>query len=262
MIERDPAATRVLLIDDSPISVEVTSHVLRRAGYDVRAATTAKEFEQLLAEWWPQVTIIDVEMPDIDGATLCRLLKQRIAVQVILFSDHSDAELAALAASAGADAYLSKARGFERLPDVVAQLAGAAQADATPAAERKRVLLFDDSELSLQVEESLLTRAGFDVALASKLDEFRMKLAVWAPHVVLVDVQMPEIDGAALCRELKSRGGSQGTAVVLFSSLPETELAVLANRAGADGHLSKQSDYRDLSVRVQDVCDSILWSAS
>jgi DNA-binding response OmpR family regulator len=123
----------------------------------------------------------------------------------------------------------------------------------------RKVLLLDDSLLCLQLESSVLAQAGFDVRTASSLHEFEHALENFTPEIILTDVRMPEMDGAALCRRLKSRLRTGHVPVILFSSLPDQALAKLAETCGADGYLSKTRGLYQLVQRIEDFCESILW---
>lgn len=255
-------AAKVLLIDDSPLSLEVTRGILTGEGFDVRTASNRAEFDDILVDWWPDIAVIDVQMPDVNGADLCRFLKARIDVRVVLFSGLPSPALAALAAECGADAYLSKVSGFGMLSERVLDVCRAVQVERTVLggnATSYRVLLFDDSELSLHFESALLGLEGFDVRCAQTLAEVEKHLSDWRPHLMLTDLRMPEIDGGELCRRLKRNPVTAQTLVVLFSSVSEEQLAPLARACGADDYLSKQDGYRQLGGRLRQICDSVIW---
>jgi CheY-like chemotaxis protein len=116
---------RVLLIDDSEISLHFAAQALIRAGYDVSTSTEVQEFKATLGDWRPDVILTDVSMPGMSGVELCRLLKssyETAHVPVLLFSALSTEELEKLARECDADGYLSKVSGLERLPEELALL--------------------------------------------------------------------------------------------------------------------------------------------
>jgi DNA-binding response OmpR family regulator len=123
----------------------------------------------------------------------------------------------------------------------------------------RKVLIVDDSDVLLYFEERVLVRAGFDVRTANSLDSFDEVLRSWWPDIVLTDVQMPDIRGDELCKVLKARMPTSQTPVVLFSSLPDAELAVLAQGCGADGFLSKHNGLERLVEELETLWASILW---
>ncbi len=109
---------RVLLMDDSQIQLDCGRVALQRAGYDVRIANTLAEFDQAVSDWAPDIVLTDVHMPEIMGNALCAVLKQRLQTErtpVVLFSSLDDEALAKLAKDCGADGFLSKEHGFDRL---------------------------------------------------------------------------------------------------------------------------------------------------
>jgi CheY-like chemotaxis protein len=125
--------------------------------------------------------------------------------------------------------------------------------------DRPRVLLMDDSELAIEVTRAALERDGFDVKSARSLAQFNMILETWAPTIVLTDVNMPGVSGGDLCRWIKRRVDTQTVPVVLFSELPDSQLAEVAKRAGADGFLSKANGVSLLSQKLVALCEELVW---
>jgi DNA-binding response OmpR family regulator len=117
-----------------------------------------------------------------------------------------------------------------------------------------RVLLIDDSSVSLLVCETLLVAEGFDIRAATTFDQFHQLLREWPPDIVLTDVQMPGMSGPELCRKLKAAPETAHLPVVLYSTLPEEELTILALQCGADGCVCKAHRHDDLAVRLRAIC--------
>ena len=120
---------------------------------------------------------------------------------------------------------------------------------------RHKVLLIDDSEVSLHFTAGVLSRAGFEVRSSTDVYELGSVLGGWRPDVILTDVDMPGVTGVELCRMLKSSYETAHVPVVLFSALPATELEVLARECEADGFLSKANGLeqvpRELTVLIE-----------
>jgi CheY-like chemotaxis protein len=122
----------------------------------------------------------------------------------------------------------------------------------------RKILLVDDSELTLLLEAETLTASGYEVRTAASVVEVDQILAAWAPDIILTDVKMPDMDGGDLCRFIK-RQVTRLVPIILFSNLRDDELAVLAGRCGADGYLSKSHGLDSLAQQVEELCDSIVW---
>ncbi|HET9625311.1 MAG TPA: response regulator [Kofleriaceae bacterium] len=119
------AQHKVLLIDDSEISLHFVAGVLSRAGYDVRTADEVDKLESVLGDWRPDVILTDVNMPNITGVELCRMLKanyETAHVPVVLFSAMPNSELEGMARDCEADGFLSKSNGLDKLPKELALL--------------------------------------------------------------------------------------------------------------------------------------------
>ena len=125
--------------------------------------------------------------------------------------------------------------------------------------EKRRILIIDDSEITLQMEKSVLEARGYDVRATSTLMEFERVLAEFRPDLILTDIHMPEATGADICRTLKNEYKTQDIPIVLFSSLDDVELGALAEQVGADGFLSKAHGLDALGEKVDELVESILW---
>ena len=110
---------RLLVIDDSEIVLAYEASLLSSAGFDVRAVTSLRSFQQVLVDWRPHVIVTDLVMPEMSGADLCRWLRAQVQtsrIPIVLCSSAPDRELEEVAREVGADGYISKQSGLETLP--------------------------------------------------------------------------------------------------------------------------------------------------
>jgi CheY-like chemotaxis protein len=126
-------------------------------------------------------------------------------------------------------------------------------------AEKKRILLLDDSTITLEMEKAVLEDRGYRVAIASNLIEFQAQLDRFQPEIILTDLMMPDISGKDIVRVLKQDFHTEKIPIILFSSKPDDELEEIAEQAGADGFLSKSHGIDRLGDMVDEMVDSILW---
>jgi len=125
--------------------------------------------------------------------------------------------------------------------------------------QRLKILLLDDSEISLEMGAHILEARGYRVAKARNLLEFEEQFGRFKPDIILTDIQMPDISGSELVRILKQDYETERIPVILFSSKPAAELAVLAEQVGADGYVSKSEGVEKLGEMVDDLVSSIVW---
>lgn len=102
---------KILLIDDEPIIVKLVSSRLQANGYDVITASNGQEGLQKARTEQPDLIILDVMLPKMDGYRVCRLLKyddKYRRIPIIMFSARVQTEDQEKGMMAGADAYLTK----------------------------------------------------------------------------------------------------------------------------------------------------------
>jgi putative two-component system response regulator len=113
------------------------------------------------------------------------------------------------------------------------------------------VLVVDDGEMNRALMEAYL--ADLDVRLRTAEDGMSALAAIDAeiPDLVLLDVQMPGIDGYEVCRRIKARPRGRLLPVVMITALDHPKDRVLALEAGADDFMSKPVDRIELVARVR-----------
>src|SRR5262249_23753682 len=103
-----------------------------------------------------------------------------------------------------------------------------------------RVLVVDDEPDASAALELLLRPRGFDVRLAATGDEGRVQVATWKPHVVLLDLMLPDVHDLDLLRDLRVQApDTQVVMVTCYGSVPKV---VEAMNAGAFGFVEKPID--------------------
>ena len=114
------AAERILIVDDTPVSLKVSQILLSREGYEVRTAATAEAALEILHGFRPQVILTDVQLPGIDGFELARRLKRDAGnrdILVVAVTATATPEGERQALEAGCDGYLPK-----RIEDLVPRI--------------------------------------------------------------------------------------------------------------------------------------------
>ena len=113
----------------------------------------------------------------------------------------------------------------------------------------KRILIVDDSEITIKLLTAQLEGKGFEIITADSA-EMATKLILkksTRPHLVLLDIKMPNIDGMQFCRLMKCNEMFQGIKVLFCSSMEEEELKKIADECGADGYVCK-NDFLGKSI--------------
>ncbi len=108
--------------------------------------------------------------------------------------------------------------------------------------ERKTVLVVDDSQAILDVLEGAFEEAGYTVIGASDGEEVFRKMAQASPDAVLLDLYMPKLNGADVCRLVKAHPHWKKAYLVLMSSRISDREVDMYRRLGADEILKKPFD--------------------
>ncbi len=98
----------ILVVDDDPPSVKMISFLLQEEGYEVIAASNGVEALRLVEARAPDLIILDIMMPHIDGLEVCRRIRERSDVPIIFLSAKGETSDRVLGLDMGADDYLAK----------------------------------------------------------------------------------------------------------------------------------------------------------
>jgi two-component system response regulator ResD len=99
---------RVLVVDDDPTVAEVVTGYLDRAGYVVDRAGDGPDALALAAAHWPDLVVLDLMLPGMDGLEVCRRMRGRGPVPVIMLTARGDEDDRILGLEVGADDYVTK----------------------------------------------------------------------------------------------------------------------------------------------------------
>ena len=257
------ARLRALLVDDLAASRLVLRDQLALLGLEVEMADSGpvaiQRVQQALAVGQSyDVLLIDWQMAPLDGLATLQQLRSLLGPGLppsLLVTAHDDVGLRERAQAVGFDAVLAKPTGPSTLHDTLLRLvrrqglpvgvdaaaAGRAEALLRQRHAGARVLLVDDNAVNREVAVELLRGAGLEVSEAEGGEQALALLATLQPDVVLMDVQMPGMDGLQATREIRARLGARLPVLAMTANaFGEDRAACLA--AGMDDHVAKPVD--------------------
>ncbi len=220
----DLRGLKVLLVDDNATSREVLTEILRSFGYDVDALGRGKEALARLREAAQtgapyQLVLVDWQMPEMDGLEVSRRIRrdERIGeIPIVMITAFGREEIRRERASLGINAVLTKpiqqSSLFNTLMEVFDRAAAPALEDrmvttlhGMPVVKLAgiHVLLAEDNAINQEVAKGLLGTEGIAVDIANNGREAVEMVAVRRYDAVLMDMQMPEMDGYEASRKIR-----------------------------------------------------------
>ena len=256
----DLSSLRVLVVDDNSSAREILSQRLRSLGFAVGVVASGSEalsaVEAACLDHPYHAVFLDWQMPEMDGLETARRIRERLpSMKIVMVTAFGRDDVFARAQAAGIDAFLVKPVSASSLLDAVRTLFGgqARQDPPRPASGAPppilagvRVLVGEDNEINRQIVVELLEAARISVRVAADGQEALQMLfdAPAAFDLVLMDVQMPRVDGLQATRRLKSDPRFRFLPVIAMTAhaFPEERERCLA--AGMSDHVAKPIDPR------------------
>ncbi|MCI0626864.1 MAG: response regulator, partial [Acidobacteria bacterium] len=260
----DGAASRkVLIVDDNDTNRLILSRRLGRWGTEVSVASSGEQALLLAKTEGPfHVALIDVLMPGIDGLTLAKRLRseaQTASLPLVVLSSVGARELDELLEAEGlsrADfvAILSKPVRQAQLLKVLKSIfdnqlssetpspvkAGQAGVDRNVSDKRPlRILVAEDNEINQRVVVRMLERMGYQAEVAETGTQVLQKLKEVAYEVILMDIQMPEMDGLQATREIAKLYPAERPQIIGLTANAMKGDREKCLEAGMDDYLSK-----------------------
>ncbi|HEY7340971.1 MAG TPA: response regulator transcription factor [Ktedonobacterales bacterium] len=175
------SGARVLFIDDEAQVARAVRAGLAGAGFVVEWAATGKEGMERIAQWRPDVVLLDLTLPDIDGLEVCRQVREWSQVPIIVLSVRTADADKVTALELGADDYVTKPFSMSEL---VARIRVALRHVAERAGGTGRAARFQTGGLAIDFERRLVTTDGAEVHLTPTEYEVLKYLAINAGRVI------------------------------------------------------------------------------
>ncbi|HSV47273.1 MAG TPA: response regulator, partial [Ramlibacter sp.] len=243
-----------LIVDDHATNIRILSRQLQLWGMDVHSAESAQQALDWLrqAPAVPDVIVTDMHMPDMDGVALARQVKEASAWRAIPLVLLSSGFMPAGDDNAQLfDARLLKPARQNQLFDTLLRCLASDRAARGPVAaaspvganKNALVLVADDNGVNLKVASAMLLKLGYGVRTV--LDGREAIAAVEEAATgtplaaILMDVNMPEVDGLEATRRIQARWGAQAPPIIALTAGASAEDRQRCEAAGMDDFLTK-----------------------
>lgn len=264
---QDIAGLRVLVVDDNPTSRQILEETLANWGAVATLADSGQAgieaHAQAAAGPHPfDLVLLDYRMPDLDGFQVAQAIRAQPAgkppVMIVLSSDNSTDD-ALRSRQLGIADYLVKPVKRADLREAIGRALGGASSGeaqaASPAAAQAaaarplRILVVDDSPDNRLLVQSYLKKLPYSLEIAQNGLEAVAKLQAGTFDLVLMDIQMPEMDGYTATREIRrweAEHNRPATPVIALTAFALEEERQKSLAAGCSDHLPKPIKKKEL----------------
>ncbi len=263
----------ILLVDDNPINLTLLTEILQESRYKIKVSINGKVALKAVRTTPPDLILLDIVMPEMDGFEVCRKLKSNpdtADIPVLFMSGLSETQDMLNAFAAGGVDYVTKPfqvaevlarvnahmalsktiRQLKSLEeDHTAKLLKIDESWKLPKSEH-RILLVDDNSYNLKLLAKIL-RGNRYTTKASTSGKFALQaVRTTPPDLILLDIMMPEMDGYEVCRQLKLNPDTADIPVIFISALSETQDKLKAFATGGVDYVSKPFCEDEVLARV------------
>ncbi|MBF0098459.1 MAG: response regulator [Magnetococcales bacterium] len=259
---RDLLGLRVLVADDNPVAREILQKSFESFSFQVTCVSSGEEallaMEQALLQGCGyQVLFLDWQMGEMDGIRTIREINHRFPEtripKIVMVTAYAREDVLLAAQGVGVAGFLTKPVAlstlFETVLSILGQEAASHGAHALEGGllaeepERDwrgvRVLLVEDNELNQQVAYELLTAEGMVVQIAADGQQAVAAVQAGRFDLVLMDVQMPVMDGYAATRAIRAEPRFTGLPIIAMTANAMSGDREKCLQAGMNDHISK-----------------------
>jgi PAS domain S-box-containing protein len=254
-------AMNCLIIDDDPNQRDMLSRLLVKEGWNIQTADGGETALSLLSQLHPDVIILDLMMPTMDGFEFLRRVKENehwsdIPILILTSKDLNKSDYQELS---GSVAEILQKREFDpkQLLIILQRYSESKIKDSEIRRSGKKmtgkgdILVVDDTPSALKLVMKILTAEGYQVRPAESGELAFLSINTKLPELILLDILMPGMDGFEVFRRLKAREDTRNIPIIFLSAVTEMDKRVECLKLGAVDFVTKPFQREELLARVQ-----------
>ena len=264
--------SRILIIEDNREIRIAWIAALEEAGYLVDDAPNGSVGHEKFKQFNPDLVLLDVRMPVVDGMEVCRLIREESGIPIIMLSAVADEMQKIQALEAGADDYVVKGVGVDELlarvaahlrwlrkrRDVSVDVGSTWTANENELRQRREelkksgltVLIADPDPAERRRVKKVVERNGHSALEAADGDQALALAEFKRPTVMIMEMLLPKISGQKLLLRMNKQGLTDNIAVIVASKVGTPEALAIARVAGAVDYAVKPWSTHEIEFRI------------
>ena len=250
------AKQKIIIIDNETDFSSSSKNALEQIGFEVFLAADGKSGMEMIRALNPDMTVINAMLPDINGFTLCRNIKEDekySAMPIIIISSMGTVKegsyIEHISQEHKADAFFEKPVNTSAFIAKISDLISSARPKAKDSRAKSKILLVDDDPDFLDATKQILLANQYDVVTASNGEEGIAKAKIENPDIIILDVIMPGKDGFTTCYELRKFPQTRPIPIIMLTAVGQQLTKPEYGQEIAIDHLA--DDYIDKPVEMQ-----------
>ena len=245
---------RILVVDDHDDNRRILRDLLSSVGYDISEAWNGEAAITAAKAQRPDLILMDIQLPLLDGYEATRRIKADADLKnipVIVVTSYAFTGDEGKARVAGCDAYVTKPYSPRQLLAKIRELLSNNEPKQQQMNNPARILVVDDNETNRDILVARLEKHGYELLQAPDGEEALASVKHHLPDLLLLDVEMPKLDGFEVCRRLRNDPSLPFIPIILCTARAASQDVVTGLDAGADEYLTKPIDQVALVARVR-----------
>lgn len=239
----------ILMVDDDLILADQIRLAGAAQDIQIEVATDLTMARYMIGQLAPDLIVLDLSFPNPtdDGLSLLQELATRVPrIPTIVFTKRESLADRITAARLGSYAFLHKPSPADQILNLITTALSPKQQFSS----ENRVMVVDDDQALLTLLSGLLTAAGIVVATIAYPQQFWSVLTDFQPHLLVVDLKMPELNGVELCQVVRHDPAWDRLAILLLSAHSTVETIDQAFAAGANDFINKTVGPSEIVNRI------------
>ena len=266
----------ILVVDDDKLNVKLLSAMLPEDRYDKTVAFGGAEALEIINKNKPDLVLLDVMMPDVDGFEVTEQVKNNsdtCDIPIVLITAIDGIENKIKGLEYGADEFINKpinaqellarVESLIKLKKYQDQLKSAGEKRPSNPGQRykkkpdrkltdlPKILIVDDDEKDIKLLKSFLHEASYKLMIANTGEDAISRATGEEIDIIFLDLLLPGLDGFKVCKILKESEITKNIQIVVVTNLMDLESKLKGIHLGADDFLVKPVNRYELQLRTK-----------